>query len=221
MGIWILNWNFGKVKIYWSNLLFCMSRSTIVEMMKKLLISLVIYLDVFVMNGEAVCDQFYSFAGCHLLGTSKCLFLLLHVVDGILCCRDTEEGANTVHCLIPCLWESTVEIIRFFLLRTVECPTRINKNILAERIVATFQQGWSWITRPSMVGERLWLFILTREIFTLGVITTKQQSIWTIWKGFLVQLQVTNFFKKDYCIARNFRQEFNFVAFVRAIFWLN
>ena len=24
-----------------------------------------------------------------------------------------------------------------------------------------------------------------------------------------------------YCIAENFRQEFNFVAFVKAIFWLN
>ena len=157
MGIWILKWNLGKAKNNWLNL-FCMCRSTIVEMMKKSLISLVIYLDVFVMNDGALCDQFYSFAGCHLPGTSKCLFLLLHVVDGILCCRDTEEGENTVHCLIPCLWESTVEIIRFFLLRTVQCPTRINKNILAERIVATFQQGWSW-TRPSLVGERLWLFI--------------------------------------------------------------
>ena len=26
---------------------------------------------------------------------------------------------------------------------------------------------------------------------------------------------------RDYCIAENFRQEFNFVAFVKAIFWLN
>ena len=30
-----------------------------------------------------------------------------------------------------------------------------------------------------------------------------------------------NYRAKTYCIAGNFRQEFNFVAFVKAIFWLN